>query len=322
MGGCCLPLLSGYMPWAPQRRHAPSGPVLHSLSGQESSQVPPTMVVSAHVWLTTLPTQCCTWERVPDLWTLMLAGVAVHLLPWCLLGRALPHLGVPGDGASVVGDTEDLCPPQSGWSQPHPLVSTNWPLCVLPLQPTTSVGATSRPHLPWYCISGSLVVSLQQRSPDTSTWWDWVTRPILKWHPFGMESPRTTVGRSQCPSSLLGGSLPGDLLIWPQAPLSGKSPKNLLLDAPKPGPPDLVAARALPAARASVDSAVVMTSGATHPLHPFFQECSCCEDPLMGIPCEDQHLLIQPTTCGNKLLVIPVIPISKSQMRTHPGGII
>ena len=56
---------------------------------------------------------------------------------------------------------------------------------------------------------------------------------ILKWCHFCVESPRATIGRSQHPSFLLGGSLPGDLPVWLQVPHDGKSPGDLLHNIPK-----------------------------------------------------------------------------------------
>ena len=118
-----------------------------------------------------------------------------------------------------------------------PLVLTNWLLHVAPPQSTTLAGATSRPHLLWHCILCSLllvmVLPMWQRSPNTSIFWDWVTGSVLNWHPFGMESPGASIGRSWYPCFLLGGSLLGDLLVWPQVPHGRKSCGDLLLDIPR-----------------------------------------------------------------------------------------
>ena len=64
------------------------------------------------------------------------------------------------------------------------------------------------------------MVSLWQMSPNVSAWWDWVTGSVIEWCTFSMELARASigVGRNQCPSFLLGGSLPGDSLIWLQVP--------------------------------------------------------------------------------------------------------
>ena len=61
------------------------------------------------------------------------------------------------------------------------------------------VGATDSPFLlqlhmgiPSPCTLGSppaMVPSLQQRSPDISAWWSWVTVPIPGWCPFSMKLP-------------------------------------------------------------------------------------------------------------------------------------
>ena len=131
------------------------------------------------------------------------------------------------------GGSPDLHLLELGWSQPLPLALTNQ-FCVVPPQSTTLVRATSGPHLIWHCILDSLlsvrVHFLQQRSPNASTWWDWVTVSILKWYPFGGELTRASIGKSQHPSYLPGESLPGDFLIWFWVPHSRKLPGDLLLD--------------------------------------------------------------------------------------------
>ena len=89
---------------------------------------------------------------------------------WLLLTQELLRWGSSG------GDSPDLHLLWPGWSQPLPLALTNWPLWVVPPQSAALVGTAGRTHLFWHHILGSLllvrVLSLWQRSPDASVWWD------------------------------------------------------------------------------------------------------------------------------------------------------
>ena len=92
--GHCLLSLPSCTPWAPQKLHAlfgqiPSG--LHKFPPPGQHQ---------HVRSATLSIVIGTWERALDLWALMSAEAAIHLPPWHLLGMALPHSGVLGQGSS------------------------------------------------------------------------------------------------------------------------------------------------------------------------------------------------------------------------------
>ena len=63
---------------------------------------------------------------------------------------------------------------------------TNW-LWVAPPQFTIWVGVTSRPHLLWHHVQGSVLLargpSLWQRSPNASAWRDWVHPQMVPvWH--------------------------------------------------------------------------------------------------------------------------------------------
>ena len=282
--------------------------------------VPSTKVASAHGRHATLSTLSGTGESVPDLSVLTSVGVAVHLLSWHLQGRALPHPGVPGYGVPVAGDTPDLHLLWLRWSQPLPLASTNWLFvwCLpsLPSWQRQLIGLICSGIMFWalFCWWGCSLFSKGHPMPlPGGTGW---LGPSSSSAHLVCSHPECLSGCEQINvyfSFLVGVCL---RTFWSGLgfPTAGGH-LGISSMSQGPGPP------ALAAAGTSVAAGEVMTSGEVHPLHPFFKEHSHHEGLLMSIPCKGQHLLIHPMTCSNKLLILPVICISKSCTRTLPGCI-
>ena len=126
-------------------RCTPYRQTLGSLHSWGPSEVPSTRLASPHVRHATVTRLTGTRERAPDPW----ACTSSHLLPQHWPGVTLPHPGVPGGGASVVGGTPNL-------PLLHlPLALTSWPHHAEPPQSARLVGATGGVYLFCNCFPDS-----------------------------------------------------------------------------------------------------------------------------------------------------------------------
>ena len=254
----------------------------------------------------------------------MLTSVAGHLPPQHLPGRVPTHSGVAGGGASVAGDILDPHPPHPGWSQPPPLVLTNWPFCVAPLWSATLAEATSRSYLPQHHVSGSplgRVLSLWQIHPKPlphGTGWlgPFLSGTSLVWnypgHPLVLEE--INVYLSSSAGVYLGTFWSGLWFLTAWGHLG-----TFLSLSQGPGSP--MAGGILMAGGVQAACGASMAGAAAHPLHLLLQNCSCHKGPLVGVPHKGHHLLICLSVCGSKLLICTVVCGIKCCMRIRPRSI-
>ena len=66
---------------------------------------------------------------------------------------------------------------------------------------------------------------------------------------------------------------------------------------------------------------VSTAGGVVHALYLLLQNHSCCKGPLVGIPCEGHHLLIQVSDHGSELLICAAVHSSKGCTRIRLRGV-
>ena len=282
----CPPSLPNCMTLAPQGGVHLLGKLLVIVMARDLHKfLPPRWHL--HVWHATLSSPIDTRERALDLQALTSAGAAGHLPPWCQPGMALPHPVFPFQYF--------LHLLWLGWSQPLPLASIIWPLCVMPPQSGTLGGgnlwASSTLASCSGLSSGSKGAPFSEGHPTLlpggTRWIVWPSNGApLAWSHLG-----TCSGFG---FSIVGSHLGiSSLMSW------------------GPGPPVSAAARASVAAGASPAGGVA---------HPFLKDY-CHQGPLVGIPHEGHHYLIQVPFCGSKCLIHAAVPSSKLFMGIRPRGI-
>ena len=226
-----------------------------------------------------------TGERALDLQALTSAETVGHLPPWYWQGMAHPHPGLVQGEVPVEGDSLGLHLLWLRWSQPLPL-----PHCQG--QPVGLI------------YSGIMFQAL-------FCWWG--CSPFSKGHPEILPGCTRWLHLPLNGAPAVGSHL-GTFHSGFGFPTVGSCLGISFLTSQGPGPHALAAARVSTAAGSSA------AGGVAHSLHPFFKGCDCLQGPLVGIPHEGHHFLIQVSFHCSKPLVHSAVHSSKLHMGDQAKG--